>query len=307
MSVALSNHAPYVIDESGPDLAKRTVCIKVQRARLGNSRKVSTSQVDVDTDKSMLRVSKRLFDCPQFKAIVNFDAEIGRYLESVCLPFEKSVHLCPLAMLEQVESRLRDFAEQRPQLVESFVEVYPTLCDQAPTRFRALHDPTDFLPLHRVHAAFSFSWRYISFGVPDKLREIAPSLWEEERNKVAQLMTEAASEAQQVMRAAMAELVEHLADRLQDTGAGKPGRFHKTTVSKLLDFLDTFDFRNVTDDAELKKLVEQARSLMQGVTVKDLKSAAQLRDHVRAGMTEIAAKLDTMVVYGGRKIRFDQD
>jgi hypothetical protein len=306
MSAALSNSSLFVVEEPGQDLARKTVCIKVQRSRLGNSRKVSTSQVEVDTDKSMLRVSKRLFDCPQFKAIVNFDAEIGRYLETVCLPFEKSVHLCPLAMLEQIESRLREFAEQRPQLVEEFLEVYPTLCDQSPTRFRALHDPTDFLPLHRVRAAFSFGWRYISFGVPDKLREISPSLWEDERNKVAQLMTDAASEAQQVMRAVMAELVEHLAARLQDTGDGKPGRFHKSTVSKLLDFLDTFDFRNVADDAELKGLVEQARALMEGVTVKDLKSTTQLRDRVRTGMGEIATKLDTLVVYGGRKIRFDE-
>ena len=52
--------------------------------------------------------------------------------------------------------------------------------------------------------------------MPDQLREIAPSLWEEERDKVARLMTEAAAEAQQVMRAVMAELVQHLADRLQD-------------------------------------------------------------------------------------------
>lgn len=307
MSTAVPLSSLFVVEEPSQDLARKTVCIKVQRSRLGNSRKVSTSQVDVDTDKSMLRVSKRLFDCPQFKAIVNFDAEIGRYLETVCLPFEKSVHLCPLQMLEQVDSRLKQFADERPKLIEAFVQAYPELCDQAPSRFRALHDPADYLPLDRVRAAFTFSWRYISFGVPEKLREIAPSLWEDERNKVAQLMTEAAAEAQQVMRAAMAELVEHLAERLQDGPDGKPARFHKTTVSKLLDFLDSFDFRNVADDTELKTLVDRARALMQDVTVKDLKSAVQLRDHVRAGMSEIAAKLDTMAVYGGRKIRFDEE
>jgi hypothetical protein len=71
----------------------------------------------------MLRISKRLFDCPQFKAIANFDAEISRYLESVCLPFEKSIHLCPLPMLQQVDTRLKEFAGKRPELVEAFVAV----------------------------------------------------------------------------------------------------------------------------------------------------------------------------------------
>jgi hypothetical protein len=304
---ALASPSLFTVEDAGQDLARRTVCIKIQRTRLGNSKKVSSSQVDVDTDKSMLRISKRLFDCREFKAIANFDSEVSRYLESVCLPFERSVHICPLAMLITVDNRLKQFAEERPRLVEAFVEVYPALCDQAPERFRVLHNPLDFLPLDQVRAAFSFSWRYISFGVPDKLREISPSLWEEERDKVARLMTEAAAEAQQLMRAVMAELVQHLADRLQDGPDGNPTRFHKTTVSKLLEFLDTFDLRNVTDDAELKSMVEQARALMQGVTVKDLKTTAQLRDHVRAGMSDIAAKLDTMVVHGGRKIRFDEE
>jgi hypothetical protein len=143
--------------------------------------------------------------------------------------------------------------------------------------------------------------------VPDKLREIAPDLWQQECSKVAQLMTDAAVETQQVMRSVMAELVQHLANRLQDSPDGKPARFHKTTVSKLLEFLDTFEFRNVTDDTELKSMVEQARTLLKGVTVKDLKTTAELREHVRTGMSDIAAKLDTMVVRGGRKIRFEEE
>jgi hypothetical protein len=294
------------IEIPGQDLARKTVCIKIQRSRLGNSRKVSAAQVEVDTDKTLLRISKRLFDCPEYKAIANFDAEISRYLESVCLPFEKGVHLCPLPLLGEVDRKLKEFAQKRPALVESFLAVYPTICAQAPERHRALHDPRDFPSVERVREAFSFTWRYISFGVPDKLREIAPELWDEERNKAAQLMTDAAKEAQQVMRTALAELVQHLAERLQNNEEGKPARLHKSAVSKLLDFLDTLDFRNVTVDAELKRLADEARGLIQGGSIKDLKSTAALREQVRTGMQEIAAQLDSMIVKGGRKFRFEE-
>ena len=306
MSAASANSPLFVVGDPGQDLARKTVCIKIQRSRLGNSRKVSGSQVEVDTDKTMLRISKRLFDCPEYKAIANFDAEVGRYLESVCLPFEKSVHLCPLPILEHVDARLKEFAAQRPVLVEAFVALYPALCAQAPDRFRALHDPTDYLPIEEVRAAFSFSWRYISFGVPDKLREVSPQLWEEEKSKLSQLMTDAAAEAQQVMRAAMAELVQHLADRLKDGPEGKPVRLHKTAVSNLLGFLDSFEYRNVTDDEQLKELVNQARALMQGVNVQVLKNGPMFREQIRSGMHEIASKLDSMIVKSGvRKIRFE--
>ena len=40
----------------GQDLAQKTVCVKVRLGRLGNTRKVSNSQVEVDTDKSLIRV-----------------------------------------------------------------------------------------------------------------------------------------------------------------------------------------------------------------------------------------------------------
>ena len=77
--------------------------------------------------------------------------------------------------------------------------------------------------------------------------------------------------------------------------------------SDLLDFLDTLDFRNVTNDADLKRLADEARALLRGVNMKDLKSTGDLRQRVREGMQQIATQLDSMLVSRGRKIRFDED
>ena len=44
------------IQEPGTDLAKKTVFIKVHLGLLGNSRKVSSSQVEVDADKELIRL-----------------------------------------------------------------------------------------------------------------------------------------------------------------------------------------------------------------------------------------------------------
>ena len=56
----------------------------------------------------------------------------------------------------------------------------------------------------------------------------------------------------------------------------------------------------------MKRLADEARGLIQGVSMKDLKSTAALREQVRTGMQEIAAQLDSMVVKGGRKFRFEE-
>jgi len=296
------------VPNMGQDLAQRAVCVKVRLGRLGNSRKVSNSQVEVDTDKSLIRVSKHLLDSKELRTIANFDGEIRRYLYDTCLPFEAGIHLCPFALLEQTEGKLREFTNGRETLVAAFIEAYPSLCQEAAKRLRSLYNPADYPPADHVAQQFSFTWQYISFGVPDQLREISTKIWHDEREKAAQMMAEAGREIQQVLRTAMAELVKHMRDRLKDGPDGKPLRFKETTVSNLVDFLGTFDFRNVTDDAELKALVDKARETLTGISADDLRTTAGVRTKVQQGMADLAAELDTMIVKKpARKFHFTEE
>ena len=50
--------ASVSIQDPGVDLARKTVCIKVRLSTMGNTRKVSTSQIEANADKDLLRVSK---------------------------------------------------------------------------------------------------------------------------------------------------------------------------------------------------------------------------------------------------------
>lgn len=291
----------------GQDLAQRTVCVKVRLGRLGNTRKVSNSQVEVDTDKSLIRVSKHLLDSRELRALANFDGEIRRFLYDTCLPFEAGIHLCPLALLERMEAKLREFAARRKEVVAAFLTAYSALCQDAAKRLRSLYNPADYPPIEYVEQQFTFQWQYISFGVPEQLREISTKIWQEERDKAAQMMAEAGDEIQHVLRAAMAELVKHMRDRLKDGPDGKPLRFKESTVSNLIEFLGTFDFRNVSDDEELKVLVERARTILGGVDAEALRTTADLRGKVQQEMADLAAELDTMIVKKpGRKFRFEQ-
>ncbi len=119
-------------------------------------------------------------------------------------------------------------------------------------------------------------------------------------------MSEAYMEVRQVLREAMVELVAHLRDRLTDQPDGTPQRLRESTVQKLREFLDTFDFRNVTNDQELMEQVERARVLLTGTTTDAIRNTAELRSRVRVGKAEIADRLGTMVSDRvGRKFRFE--
>ncbi len=114
----------FNIRDSGVDLARKTVCIKVRLSTMGNTRKVSTSQIEADADKDLLRVSKHLLDSAELKAVGRFDGEIRRFLYNICLPFEIGIHLLPVAALEVVEERLRKFAADRAELAKAFLAAY---------------------------------------------------------------------------------------------------------------------------------------------------------------------------------------
>ncbi len=144
-----------VIQDPGVDLAKKTVCIKMRLSTMGNIRKVSTSQIEADADKDLLRVSKHLLDSAELKAIGRFDGEIRRFLYNICLPFEIGIHLLPIAALETVEDRLRKFVEDRQALVTAFLSVYPGLCQDAGKRLRGLYNPADYPPVDEVSREFA--------------------------------------------------------------------------------------------------------------------------------------------------------
>ena len=303
----MATAAPILnIQSSDNELSKQTVFIKLHLGLLGNSRKVSSSRVEVDADKALIRVSKTLLDSPELQAIRTLDGDIRNFVYDMCLPFEVGIHFLPLGLVETVDEKLREFSEKRSVLVEVFLAAYPRLCQEAAGRLRTLYNPTDYPPVDEVRSHFTFSWQYVSYGVPDQLREISAQFFQEEREK-AVAMSEACSEIQQVMRASLLELVSHLRDRLGDQPDGKPQRLRESTVQKLRDFLATFDLRNVVDDQELKEQVDKARALLEGVNTDALRNMPMVRAWVRDGMAQVAAQMDVLVSDRvSRKFRFDE-
>ena len=112
------------IQEAGADLARKTVFIKLHLGLLGNSRKVSSSHVEVDADNEMIRVAKTSLDLPKLQTIRTLDGDLRRYLYDTCLPFEVGIHLLPLGLLETLDEMLGDFNEKRRVLVEVSLAAY---------------------------------------------------------------------------------------------------------------------------------------------------------------------------------------
>ena len=280
---------------------KNTILMKLNFTGLGNTAKVSNSQVEVDADKDSIKVSKKLLDSPELEAIRSLDGEIRRYVYETCLPFDAGLHLLPTKLIEIVEARLTDYRAQREELVSLFVSAYPRLCQEASSRLRGVYDPTDYPDRDQVYKAFSMSWQYISFDAPAALAAISADIFDRERGKIAARMEDAYEEARALLRQTMKELVSHLRTRLQQRADGTAKRLHASTLDGLKDFLRTFDLRNITDDAELGAIVSQAQNLLDPVGVDDLRDSTRYAASVAADLAAIENAIDSNLLAAPRR------
>lgn len=282
-----------------PDIANfaaRTALIRVNFGAFGNTRKVPTSQVEVDTDKSMIRVNKSLLDSKELEAIKKADAEQRRWLYSmVCLSSGSGVYIVTIDAIPKIRQRLTTYKNiERPKLIRDFLRTYPDLCTVSRERLKALGNALEYPTVEEAEAEFTLTWKISGFGPPDSLKAI-PGAYDEEARKDAEERQEIWSEIRATMRATMAELVTHLRERLENEADGKPKVFKTTTVTNLMEFLENFQFRNATDDRELMDEAKKAKSLLRGLDADKLRESDSVREYVKKEMVKISDSLGKLV------------
>jgi hypothetical protein len=284
---------PQIAENEQANILSKAVCLNLELAKPGNSRKVSTSQIEVDADKALIHVSKKLLDSEEYKKIVRHDNETRLWLYSRALPgpFRAGTYLIPHDLVLPVDAHLRIAQTKRDGLIDEFLAAYPTLQAEAEEKLAALYNPTDYPASETVKAAFSMRWSYFTFQTPEKLKSISASLFQQEQEKAATTWKEATDEVRQALRAGFGELVAHMTDRLTGDKI-----FRNSLVENFADFLETFQARNITNDEELQSLVGKARQMLDGVNPDDLRKQEGLKDTIAAGMGKINSQLDSMIV-----------
>ena len=288
----------------------RAVNLTVYIGGISNTKRVSSAMVEVDAEKDRIAVSKRLLESPELKVLSKFDGEIRQYLYKLSLPsiLKAGVYLIPMTLVPQVESKMKDFALKRKQLVEDFLAAYPQRKSEAAAELRGLFNESDYPTEAQIRKAFTFEWQYLNFGTPGKLNEISAAFFEEQQSKMQAKVAEAANEMRDALRVGLQELTSHLAERLAPGEDGGKKIFRDTAVKKVKEFLELFDAKNITDDAALTTLIAKSRAVLDGVDPNSLRKNDALRSTVQAGMADIAKQLDGLLTDAPtRHIVFEED
>jgi hypothetical protein len=294
---------PTPTADLGARVLERTICLAFSVSRFGTRRKANINAVTVDADKALLGLSKKLLASEHLQKINTVVGNARTYLKETALPsfFKTGVYLVPMEMVTTIEAKLVAYRAEFETHVDAFLAEYPTLVEQMADPLGVLYNPTDYPSVGKVAASFGFEWRYVSFDVPGRLKAISAVMFEQEAAKAQAKLAMAAEEVQGALRVGLKDLVDGLVEKLQPTEDGKRRRLHATSVEKLQTFLSTFDFRNVTDDAELTALVARARDVIGGKDVEQLREDDDLRGAVLSAFQMLQADIEPLVLGRGAR------
>ncbi|MFH5806303.1 hypothetical protein [Alienimonas sp. DA493] len=270
----------------------------------GLRRTLSAEQKDeaaspFDAESGSLSASKKLLDTkhPALRAAAKVRHAAVSHWKSSSLPYpEAGVRLLPRTDLPAFERRMGDLQAELADAAAEVDRCRDELVSRARRRLGDLFDPADYPP--SLAPLFGLSWDLPAVEPPDYLRRLSPRLYRQECDRVRQRFEQAVQLAEQAFAQELAQLVEHLRERLTGGENGGPRVFRDSAVENLTEFFARFRRLNVGGNAELDAVAAEAEGLMRGVDPADLRASTGvgwLQDRVREGLAGVAEALDPLV------------
>lgn len=282
------------------NLADKTMLLTLDFNRFGNSRQADVEVANTTAQQNRFNHTKKLLESPELKAIQKADNALRLWIDAqpACWKHGKSTRIVGFDSVSTIVDACDTYEKTtRPALVQLFVDAYLGRVAEAQAALGDKFIASEYPTVEQVKAEFSFSWNLLSFSTPEKLKTISPKMFAKEQEKLSL----AVDEWKQGRRAILQGMVKHLFEILKPE-EGKKKKLYSSAVTKLQDFLTTYDLNSVPDDLELQSDVTKLKLLMTGVDTDKIKESDNLKAALVEGFAEIGKNL-TLTVESGRKFR----
>ena len=248
-------------------------------------------------DGAAISAAKRLIDTKHesYRALTSVKSQINRYWKDSSLPYpESGIRLIRNDAVDEFNSSLLGFKEQLDAAVVDLNIHFSELKEAARIRLGSLFNHDDYPS--SLSDEFEVSWDFPSVDAPDYLRRLSPDIYRRECERVQSQFSSAVDLAEQMFQEQLAELVEHLLERLSTDEGGKQKTFRDTTITNLDAFFERFRQLSVGSSEELSQLIQQAQSVVRGVKPQRLRDSDALRQQIASQMSAVQASLDGLMV-----------
>lgn len=268
------------------------------------------SFLNLKTDENRILVTKSILDCPEYHAIQKLFSKTKKAIDRLVLPsgMKPGMYLVPIGLLDELQTIISNARVELETLVTYFCQVYPRCIEQDRAVLQDAFNQLDYPAVGDVEHHFSIESHYMIWDLPSTLSSVSESLMQKEQKRAKDKMANIVTEINTTLREALQQLVSHLADRLTPNPDGTTKRFNGSTVTNLLDFLSHFEHRNLGNDQDLAGIVNQAKSLLSGVSPTTLRDSQQAGVTVQQGLSTIKTQLDQLLIQQPtRRFYWDQD
>lgn len=155
-----------------------------------------------------------------------------------------------------------------------------------------LFEAKDYPAVEVLRRKFGVSYSVFAVTVPEGL---PPEIRAEEERKLRTAYAESIQAMRDALREMFAKLLDNAVDKLAPKAGERGKRFNDTLIGNLNDFFETFDARNITNDAVLADLVAKCKAVIAGVTPDRLRSSADFKQQTGEALAKIKAALDPMM------------
>jgi hypothetical protein len=275
---------------------------------IGNLRQISV-KAETTADPTQIRNQKKLIDSPELDEIRSQDAKCRRHVEIKASRYtgQEGVLIVADAMIPQIDRMLVAYETlRRPALVAKFMAKYRAeYADDFKQTRLALGDVfniKDYPHPDVVEAGFVFNYHYMDIQTTGKISIADPLIREREERKSMAIVRQAAEDMRAAMRLAGAQMVEALFGILKPED-GTVKKMHACHLTNLQEYLENYNLKDVTDDAEYQTHVNTLRSILGGVSIEKLRESSSLKSKVAEELNAVRGNLKSLVQESGRKFR----
>lgn len=291
---------------------QQTFLLDMKIDRMTTSKKVNPNQIQTDADRTLLRVSKVILDCPEMKAVRRTISRLRERVDVLKIPtagmFRSGMYLMPYSLMEQIESLFAKTEAELATRVDDLINVYEASIQADRERLNSLFKESDYPLSSDVRSAFKVTWSYQTISTPEGLKVHRMDIYKREAAKMKALMEAAAAESRDALIHQALELARHVADKLTPGEDGKPKMIRESSLTNWEEFCDLFSHKNIAGDSDLEKVLADVKAALGGRKAKDLRTDAEAAAEIKALFDGVVGKLDEMVVAKPiRKITLEED
>lgn len=253
-----------VIDEQGTEeLQAQTIAVSMKQKKFGNSKKLDEENhrkitQSIEADPERIKATEMIVNSkhPAYKEVTSLMSKVKRDFTDRTVSFpEPTIRLMHIDRVDSFNKEIEGVCEEltrRVAVLDSHRdELVQDAMDKLGSAFKPEYYPTSF------RDSFSIEISYPTVGPDERLKNLNPALYEQQRQRFEAMMSQAIEETTTALATELETIFGRLAASLAE---GK--RLRSDMLDPLNSFLDRFTDLRIGSSQAIRDIVDHARTIL---------------------------------------------